>query len=342
MAYHQGLLRQKGFGGAYHRGVLRQKGFGIPVGALLKIGGPLLSGVLAPVVGDLVGGLIKKQRGRGIPVGALLKIGGPLLSGALGPVFGDLLGGLINKQRGRGIFTDVMKGGYDVVKKAALDKYHNRLGFMDSLRRGTSQRLKAFAIPQVESQLMRNVPAFSAPIVGNILRGKVLPMIKNKVATAIEANVNKYMGAQRGRGRKRRKKQRGRGVATDLIKMGAKRIVGPLLRRGGRVLLRRGIKKGLKKGAKELVKEGTRQAIHSATKVGIDALKGKSLKESVVKRGQEGLQKTGMSMEEKLLGNPQILARGGPKTNGSSNKRKRKRTIKLGTGKKARTIDIFD
>lgn len=95
--------------------------------------------------------------------------------------------------------------------------------------------------------------------------------------------------------------------------------------------------------------------------MGIDALKGKSLKESVVKRGQEGLQKTGMSMEEKLLGTPtvakrtpkrtpQILARGGPKTGGisssssssGSNKRKRKRTIKLGTGKKARTIDIFD
>lgn len=99
--------------------------------------------------------------------------------------------------------------------------------------------------------------------------------------------------------------------------------------------------------------------------MGIDALKGKSLKESVVKRGQEGLQKTGMSMEEKLLGTPtvakrnskrvpnrapQILARGGPKTGGissstsssGSNKRKTKRTIKLGTGKKARTIDIFD
>lgn len=95
--------------------------------------------------------------------------------------------------------------------------------------------------------------------------------------------------------------------------------------------------------------------------MGIDALKGKSLKESVVKRGQEGLQKTGMSMEEKLLGTPtvakrtrkrtpQILARGGPRTGGissstsssSSNIRKRKRTIKLGTGKKARTIDIFD
>lgn len=95
--------------------------------------------------------------------------------------------------------------------------------------------------------------------------------------------------------------------------------------------------------------------------MGIDALKGKSLKESVVKRGQEGLQKTGMSMEEKLLGTPtvakrtskrtpQILARGGPRTGGissstsssGSNKRKTKRTIKLGTGKKARTIDIFD
>lgn len=38
MAYHQGLLRQMGFGD-YHRGILRQKGFGL-VGSLLKIGEP--------------------------------------------------------------------------------------------------------------------------------------------------------------------------------------------------------------------------------------------------------------------------------------------------------------
>lgn len=54
MAYHQGLLRQKGFGD-YHRGLLRQKGFGIPIGALLKIGGPL-------VTGEVLGGLVRKKK----------------------------------------------------------------------------------------------------------------------------------------------------------------------------------------------------------------------------------------------------------------------------------------
>lgn len=67
MSYHQGLVRQRGFGD-YHRGLLRQKGFGL-VGSLLKIGGPLVSSILAPVVADLAGGLIRKklsQRGRGL------------------------------------------------------------------------------------------------------------------------------------------------------------------------------------------------------------------------------------------------------------------------------------
>lgn len=63
MAYHQGLLRQKGFGD-YHRGSLRQKGFGIPIGALLKIGGPLVTGALGPVIGEVLGGLVRKKTNR--------------------------------------------------------------------------------------------------------------------------------------------------------------------------------------------------------------------------------------------------------------------------------------
>lgn len=60
MAYHQGLLRQKGFGD-YHRGLLRQRGFGIPIGALLKKGGPLVTGALEPVIGEVLGGLVRKK-----------------------------------------------------------------------------------------------------------------------------------------------------------------------------------------------------------------------------------------------------------------------------------------
>lgn len=41
---------------------------------------------------------------------------------------------------------------------------------------------------------MRNVLVFRVFIVGDIFRGKVLFMIKNKVVIVIEVNVNKYMG----------------------------------------------------------------------------------------------------------------------------------------------------
>lgn len=338
MAYHQGLLRQKGFGDLdYHRGLLRQKGFG-GLGTLLKIGGPLISGAVAPLIGDLIGGLIQKQRGRG-GLGAFLKIGGPLISGAVAPLLQDLVGGLIRKQRGRGIFTDVLKGGYDVVKQSVLDSYHGKRDFMDSMRRGTSQKIKEYALPQIQHQLLTNVGAFNSPIVGNLLRSKVLPIVRDKVSQAIDANINKYMQVGKGRKRRRRiqrgrgrKRQRGKGVVTDIFKMGAKQLP-QFLKQGGRMLLRSGIKKGIRKGAQELVKEGTKQAIQSAAQAGIDALKGKSLKEAVVNRGMEGLQKTGETMETKLLSSP-ILAKNGPQ--------KRKRKIKLGTGKKARTIDIFD
>lgn len=88
MAYHQGLLRQRGFGNS-HRGLLRQKGFGL--------------------------------------VDSLLKIGGPLVTGALGLVIGEVLGGLVSKkQTGKGIIGDVLKGGYEVTKNAIIDRFKKK------------------------------------------------------------------------------------------------------------------------------------------------------------------------------------------------------------------------
>lgn len=58
----------------YHRGLLRQRGHGI-FGTLLKIGGPLIGGALAPLLGDVAGGLLKKvipgQKGKGFVTDAL-------------------------------------------------------------------------------------------------------------------------------------------------------------------------------------------------------------------------------------------------------------------------------
>lgn len=311
MAYHQGLLRQKGFGD-YYRGLLRQKGFGISIGALLKIGGPLVTGALGPVIGEVLGGLVRK------------------------------------KQTGRGIIGDVLKGGYEVTKNSIIDRFKNKVPLMEGLRTRTKNRLKRFAIPLVDRQLMRNVPGIRAPFVGDLLRKKVLPLVKNKVANLIDTNVDKFLGGQIGKGRRRkRRKQRGRGVVTDLIKGGMKggiKQLPQLLKRGTRGLIRSGVKEGvktgLKKGAQELVKEGTRQAIQSAAQTGLDALGGKkSLKEAVLDRGLEGLQKTGKTMEHKYLAPLEqetrvLLAKGGP--------HKRKRKVKVGKGKKARTVDIFD
>lgn len=59
MAYHHGFLRQRWFGD-YHRGLLRQKGFGL-VSSLLKIGGTSVTGALGPVIGEVLGGLVKKK-----------------------------------------------------------------------------------------------------------------------------------------------------------------------------------------------------------------------------------------------------------------------------------------
>lgn len=60
MAFHQGLLRQRGFGD-YHRGLLRQKEVGF-VGSLLRIGGPLVTSALEPVIEEVLRGLVKKNK----------------------------------------------------------------------------------------------------------------------------------------------------------------------------------------------------------------------------------------------------------------------------------------
>lgn len=87
----------------------------------------------------------------------------------------------------------------DMKSLKIIDRFFKKLPFMQGLRTGASQRIKRFAIPEVERQLLRNVPAFRTPIVGDILRSKVLPLVRNKVATAIDTNINKFLGGQTGK-----------------------------------------------------------------------------------------------------------------------------------------------
>lgn len=299
---------------------------------------------------DVYSGLLR-QKGHG-GLGTLLKLGGSVAASALAPLLGDFVGGLIrkkkNKQTGRGFVTDALKQGFNVSKNAFM----RGVGVRDALTQGlntskntilhnlrvrSSNRLKNIAVPLADSLLRQKLPLMGSPIIGSVLSSKVIPMIKNKLASAIERKVNLLMPNQWGSGtrkRRRRRKQRGEGVVSDLVKGGMKQLP-KLFKKGTQALMKRGIKKGIKRGiqrgAKKIIKEGTKQAIQTAAKTGIDVLKGKNIKEASVARAIEGIQKAEQNLGKTLP----ILAKGGPT-------KKRKRTIKVGTGKKARLMDIFD
>lgn len=244
--------------------------------------------------------------------------------------------------------TDALKQGFNVSKNAFM----RGVGVRDALTQGlntskdtilhnlrvrSSNRLKNIAVPLADSLLRQKLPLMGSPIIGSVLSNKVIPMIKNKLASAIERKVNLLMPNQWGSGtrkRRRRRKQRGEGVVSDLVKGGMKQLP-KLFKKGTQALMKRGIKKGIKRGiqrgAKKIIKEGTKQAIQTAAKTGIDVLKGKNIKEASVARAIQGIQKAEQNLGKTLP----ILAKGGPT-------KKRKRTIKVGTGKKARLMDIFD
>lgn len=74
---------------------------------------------------------------------------------------------------------------------------------MEGVRTRTKNRLKQFAIPLVDRQLMRNIPGIRTPFVGDLLRRKVLPLVKNKVANLIDTIVDKFVGGQTGKGKRK-------------------------------------------------------------------------------------------------------------------------------------------
>lgn len=241
--------------------------------------------------------------------------------------------------------SDALKQGFNVSKNAILQGgpvgaalkqglLVSKNTILQDLRSKSNQKLKNLALPVIETQLRQNLPFLRAPIIGPFLDRKLVPMVRNKVASAIDAKINKIMASQTGKGRRRRRRrqQRGKGVVGDLLKGGLKQVP-KILKKGSQALMSIGIKKGIETGAKELVKEGARQAIQTAAKTGIDVLEGKKIKEAGINRAIEGIQKVEKKLEKKLP-SPVILAKGGPQ--------KRKRTIKVGSGKKARLMDIFD
>lgn len=93
------------------------------------------------------------------------------------------------KQTGRGLVGDALKQGFRVSKNTILQ----------GLRTRSSEKLKNVALDVVERELRQNLPIVRAPLSGLIPNHILIPMVKNKVATAIDAKINKIMGGQRGK-----------------------------------------------------------------------------------------------------------------------------------------------
>ena len=132
-----------------------------------------------------------RERGHGI-FGTLLKIGGPLIGGALDPLLGDVADGLLKKviygQRGKGFVNDALrtaaKHGIQVTSRAAIDRLD---------RKGT---------------FVQNLPILRSPIVGSILNKTMVPLVRQKVGSAIDNAVNQVLG------------QSGKEMVSDLVKVG--------------------------------------------------------------------------------------------------------------------------
>ena len=116
----------------------------------------------------------------------------------------------------------------------------------------------------------------------------MMPQVRRKVDSAIEGAVQKVLG------------QRGKGLVTDLVKMGAKGV-GPLMKSGARAILSRGVKNQLQKGVQQLVQTGAEQAIKSAAAVGTDILKGKNAKQAVQQRTSQAVKRTYDQMATPIL-----------------------------------------
>ena len=256
-----------------HRGLLRQRGHGI-LGSLLKIGAPLVAGM----VGEVAGGLIKKkiQKGRGISWGNLI------------PSIGDSVTGLVRKGLHKGI-TAVhdramraagnnapLQTGIASLGNIAMDVLHKKRTLPQALRHYGTHAVKLTGNNFIEQKLS---PILKTPVVGPLLNKTVMPLVRRKVNSAIDSLVQKAVG------------QRGKGAVGDVLKRGIKGV-GPMMKSGIKAIFRRGVKKQVQRGARKLAQTAAEQAISGATKAGIDVLRGKNVKQAVQQRTAQALSNT--------------------------------------------------
>lgn len=207
----------------YHRGLLRQRGHGF-LGPFLKLGLPLVGSAVAPLLGDLAGGLLK------------------------------------HRQKGSGFVTNALKTGAKhgivVAGNAALDSLNNKGTFLQGLRRHGTRTLRNVGVHAVEQQLKRNLPILRAPIVGSVLNKTLMPVVRRKVGTAIDNAVNKILG-QRGKGFATELIKAGAKHLPHLMKHGTKALMKKgvqhaprVLRKGAHELVNTGTQQVLQSAAK--------------------------------------------------------------------------------------------
>lgn len=110
----------------------------------------------------------------------------------------------------------------------AMDVIDKKRSLAQGLRHYGTHALKQAGNTLVEQQLRQNLPVLNAPLIGPILNKTLMPLVKRKVNTAIENAVNKVLG------------QRGKGLVTNLLKVGAKGV-GPLMKSEVKAVLSRGV-----------------------------------------------------------------------------------------------------
>ena len=203
-----------------------------------------------------------------------------------------------------------LQGGIQALGNTAMDVIDKKRSLAQGLRHYGTHALKQAGNTLVEQKMRQNLPILKAPLIGSILNKTMMPLVRRKVDSAIEGAVQKVLG------------QRGKGLVTDLVKMGAQGV-GPLMKSGARAILSRGVKNQLQKGVQQLVQTGAEQAIKSAAAVGTDILKGKNAKQAVQQRTSQAVKRTYDQMATP------ILAKTGPR-------------IPVKRKKRQRTGDIFD
>ena len=228
------------------------------------------------LLGELVGGLIKRKFQKGSGIGDILKAKvaqiDSKIRGTAKRGVRSMYGRAMRATGGKPHLQDAVQA----LGNTGLDFIDRKKSLAQGLRHYGTHALKLTGNRLIEQKLN---PILSKPVIGSILRSTMMPVVRGTVNDAIEGVVQKVLG------------QRGKGVTANLLKAGAK-AVGPVMKSGIKAIFRRGVKKQLQRGAKRLAQTAAEQAISGATQAGMDILQGKNVKHAVRERTAQALSNT--------------------------------------------------